>query len=125
MPGGDRTGPLGAGPMTGRGAGYCAGYGVPGYANPTFGRGLGRGFGRGFGRGRRFGCWGGMGWYGAPRWGGWAFAYPVPYAPPVPSPVPDPEIEKRVLKNRTELLQSELEFLRKRLEELEKTSETE
>lgn len=125
MPGGDGTGPLGAGPMTGRGAGYCAGYGVPGYANPTFGRGLGRGFGRGFGRGRRFGCWGGMGWYGAPPREGWAFAYPVPYAPSVPPPVPDPEIEKRVLKNRTELLQSELEFLRKRLEELEKTSETE
>ena len=27
MPGGDRTGPLGQGPMTGRGAGYCGGFG--------------------------------------------------------------------------------------------------
>lgn len=26
MPGGDRTGPLGMGPMTGRGLGYCAGF---------------------------------------------------------------------------------------------------
>lgn len=26
MPGGDRTGPMGMGPMTGRGAGYCAGF---------------------------------------------------------------------------------------------------
>ena len=26
MPGGDRTGPMGMGQMTGRGAGYCAGY---------------------------------------------------------------------------------------------------
>jgi len=43
MPGGDRTGPLGAGPMTGRAAGYCAVYPVPGYANPP--RGYGRGFG--------------------------------------------------------------------------------
>ena len=33
MPAGDGTGPLGFGPMTGRGAGYCAGYPVPGYAN--------------------------------------------------------------------------------------------
>ena len=32
MPGGDRTGPMGQGPMTGRGAGYCAGFGMPGYA---------------------------------------------------------------------------------------------
>lgn len=48
MPRGDRTGPAGAGPMTGRGMGYCAGYNVPGYANPCFGRSLGRGFGRRF-----------------------------------------------------------------------------
>ena len=37
MPGGDRTGPMGIGPMTGRGAGYCTG---------LFGRG--RGGGRGW-----------------------------------------------------------------------------
>ncbi len=34
MPRGDRTGPLGLGPMTGRGAGYCAGFNMAGYANP-------------------------------------------------------------------------------------------
>lgn len=34
MPRGDGTGPQGLGPMTGRGAGFCSGYGVPGYANP-------------------------------------------------------------------------------------------
>jgi hypothetical protein len=34
MPRGDRTGPAGMGPMTGRAAGYCAGYGTPGYMNP-------------------------------------------------------------------------------------------
>jgi len=49
MPWGDRTGPRGAGPMTGRAMGYCAGYPAPGYANPGFGFGRGRGFGRGFG----------------------------------------------------------------------------
>ena len=40
MPGGDATGPLGLGPMTGRAAGYCAGYPVPGYMNPVLGRGF-------------------------------------------------------------------------------------
>lgn len=46
MPGGDRTGPMGLGPMTGRAAGICAGYQNPGFANPIpgFGRGRGRGF---------------------------------------------------------------------------------
>lgn len=34
MPRRDRTGPAGMGPMTGRAAGYCAGYGTPGYMNP-------------------------------------------------------------------------------------------
>lgn len=38
MPRGDGTGPAGMGPMTGRAAGYCAGYGVPGYVNPIPGR---------------------------------------------------------------------------------------
>jgi hypothetical protein len=40
MPGGDGTGPGGMGPMTGRAAGYCAGYSVPGYANSAWGNGL-------------------------------------------------------------------------------------
>ncbi len=40
MPGGDGTGPAGMGPMTGRAAGYCAGYVVPGYMNPRVGRGF-------------------------------------------------------------------------------------
>jgi hypothetical protein len=35
MPFGDGTGPAGAGPMTGRAAGFCAGYPVPGYMNPA------------------------------------------------------------------------------------------
>ena len=54
MPRGDKTGPNGAGPMTGRATGYCAGYAVPGYMNPR--RGYGRGYGRGWGRGWRRGC---------------------------------------------------------------------
>ncbi|MEO0085646.1 MAG: DUF5320 domain-containing protein [candidate division WOR-3 bacterium] len=51
MPRGDRTGPAGFGPMTGRGLGYCAGFPNPGYmaGGGWFGRGRGRGFGRGRG----------------------------------------------------------------------------
>jgi len=47
MPRGNGTGPAGAGPKTGRGLGFCSGYGKPGYANSGSGRGLGLGFGRG------------------------------------------------------------------------------
>ena len=57
MPGFDRTGPQGAGPMTGGARGYCnpatrataAGVNTPRGAG--YGRGYGRGFGRGYGRG--------------------------------------------------------------------------
>ncbi len=51
MPRGDRTGPMGQGPVTGRGLGYCSGYESPGFAK-------GFGMGRGFGRGRGFGHYG-------------------------------------------------------------------
>lgn len=46
MPRGDGTGPQGFGPMTGRAAGFCAGYSAPGFANFGAGRGF---FGRGGG----------------------------------------------------------------------------
>ncbi|MHB1483790.1 MAG: DUF5320 domain-containing protein [Saccharofermentanales bacterium] len=49
MPRGDGTGPMGMGPATGRGAGFCTGYAAPGYAG--FGRRCGAsGYGRGFNR---------------------------------------------------------------------------
>ena len=38
MPFGNGTGPAGMGPMTGRAAGFCAGYPMPGYMNPVVGR---------------------------------------------------------------------------------------
>jgi len=50
MPRGDRTGPQGEGPMTGKQLGYGAGYNSPGYTKGS-GRGAGLGF---FGRGRGF-----------------------------------------------------------------------
>ena len=37
MPRGDRTGPEGFGPMTGRAAGYCGGYDEPGFMDQAAG----------------------------------------------------------------------------------------
>lgn len=55
MPGYDKTGPIGSGPMTGRKSGRCTGNIVDDAARP-FGRGgrgrMGRGNSNGFGRGR-------------------------------------------------------------------------
>lgn len=123
MPRGDGTGPMGMGPMTGRGAGYCVGFVAPGYTDPAVGGGFGMGFGRGrgigmgFGRGRGFGG-GGRGrrnrfWAaGAP--GRMQFAgYPAPYGEP------DPETEKQAMKNHADALQSELDLIKKRLAEVE------
>ena len=60
MPRGDRTGPAGMGPMTGRAAGYCAGYSTPGFMNPYGGR-VSR---------------------GAPSWGAGGYAGRYPYSAP-------------------------------------------
>lgn len=74
MPGGDRTGPRGQGPTTGRAAGFCNGNDTPGYDNPQRVRGFGRGGGMGFGgggRGRRnrFNATGLTGWQRAQQEG--------------------------------------------------------
>ena len=50
MPRGDGTGPSGIGPMTGRSAGFCAGFHTPGFMRLMPGRGTGFGPGRGYGR---------------------------------------------------------------------------
>lgn len=102
MPGGDGTGPAGMGPMTGRGAGYCAGYSAPGFANPAFGRGLGFGF-----RGGRGGRW------IAPYAG-----YGVPYTRPYGA-VPTRQQEMDALKGQAEYLEDTLEGIKKRIAELE------
>ena len=51
MPRGDKTGPQGAGPMTGRRLGLCVGNDRPGFdtGSRSFGHGYGQGFGRGNG----------------------------------------------------------------------------
>jgi hypothetical protein len=120
MPRGDKTGPQGMGPMTGRAAGYCAGNEAPGYANPGFGRGygVGRGFGGGGGRGRR-------NMYYATGLPGWARygAYASPSAFPGPYGEPDPDLQKQALKNQADALQAELDLVKKRLTDLETGTE--
>ncbi len=119
MPRGDRTGPAGMGPMTGRRAGSCAGFAMPGYENPLPGRGMGMGFGRGRGALRRGFSGGGRGWrnrFYATNQPGW-MRYGS-YAAPAGDL--DPQEEKQTLKNQADAMQNELDSIRKRLEEMEK-----
>jgi len=110
--------------MTGRAAGYCAGYPVPGYANPVGGRGYGFGFGRGGGWGRGGGGWGRRNRFYATGLTGWQrseYEAAVPYAPPyagVPN-TPTKEQQTDMLKGQAEYLEEQLAGIRKRLTELE------
>ncbi len=119
MPRGDGTGPAGMGPMTGRAAGYCAGYPGPGFMNPIGGRGF---QGRGGGRGWRhwYHATGLPGWaragYGYPAWGG--FMGPnAPYAEP-PAVTFTAEQELEGLKQQADYFQNALEEINKRIDQL-------
>lgn len=106
------------GAMTGRAAGFCGGAGMPGYANvgPGRGFGMGYGWGRGFGGGRgarhTFRATGLPGWM---RLG----TYSVPSGRPAWYQNPDPEMERAGLRNQADILQSQLDSIRKRLSEIE------
>ena len=111
MPRGDRTGPEGIGPMTGRAMGYCAGSDSPGFVSgtPAF---AGRGYGRGFGRGRGYGRGRGSG-FGAGR-GAYFAAAPT-------APVSEEEVTKTQLtelKNLANSLENDLEIVKKKIEDL-------
>jgi len=110
MPRGDRSGPSGQGPGTGRAFGYCYGFDSPGYTKgPGRGMGMGYGFGRGMGRGHGFG----RGWgYSAPYQG---------LAPGSPGMSPmSKEDEIKLLKSEAESLKRSQKDIEKRLSELEK-----
>ncbi|NLM38270.1 MAG: DUF5320 domain-containing protein [Firmicutes bacterium] len=102
MPRGDGSGPRGMGPMAGRGAGFCAGFAAPGYANPV---NYGCGFGRGHGFRRRF-C--ATGW---PR--GAHFGAHIGNGAFFPSDVD----EKEFLTRQAKMLEEKLTEVKKRLEE--------
>lgn len=107
--------------MTGRAAGYCAGYPVPGFMNPIPGRGLGFGGGRGFGRGLGLGFRGGRGWAG---YAATPYGYGVPYGYGAPAGVPygvapPPQQELDALQGQSEYFEDALDGIRKRIAELE------
>lgn len=110
MPGGDRTGPMGQGPVTGRGSGYCRGFNSPGVTR-GFGWGIGRdnrfSFGRGFRRGFHPGRWFNAPYPGSGFGRQWGAA-------------PDREDEIRFLRSEAEALKRSQKDIEKRLEELEK-----
>ena len=113
MPGFDRTGPQGAGPMTGGRRGYCN-PATAGSAPAYFG-GYGYGRGLGLGRGPRggYGPVRGMG-RGYGREYGW---YPVP-SDPVYSAGAVGEIE--ILKEQAEEMKRSLAAISNRISEMEK-----
>lgn len=118
MPRGDRTGPLGLGPRTGRGMGYCAGFGVPGYLNP----GPGMGFGFGLGLRRGLGRWFG----GRCRWflGPWFASWWAGRSPVGPVGVPlDEAQEKAILENEVRALKAHLKRLEAQLEKYDQEEE--
>ncbi len=92
---------MGAGPMTGRAAGYCTGSAAPGFAGGGWGRGFG--YGRGFGRGGGFGRGFGRGW-------GW---------PAVGAAAPGADQELAVLQQQAKQLQADMDLIQNRIQELE------
>jgi len=110
MPAGDRTGPEGMGPRSGRGAGYCAGYGMPGYENLAFARGYHRGRMAG---GRRFRRW--QRYPMRMGWGGPGF-FPGAYPPSAPM---TEEQEQEALKAEESWLQEQLDAVRNRMKKEE------
>lgn len=94
---------MGMGPMTGRGAGYCAGYNMPGTMNRWSWRRWGFA-GRGGGPGRGFG------------WRYWAQAPPF-FGRETGVPM-SPDQEADYLHSEAEALSRQLEGIQKRISEL-------
>jgi len=98
--------------MTGRAAGLCAGFSVPGYLNPAgggFGRGYGGGGRGGFGRGFR-------NMFFATGLPGWARSGVAGTAGAAD--------EKQVLTSQADALRAQLDGIQKRLEQLDSGAST-
>ena len=116
MPGGDRTGPMGAGVGTGRRAGFCYGNNQPGFVT---GGGWG---GRGGGRGRR--NFAGMpGNFGGGRGRGFGFRYRSEDIPQTPMMVDSWQQELIRLAEETRQCTEALNKISKRLDELQAEKE--
>ena len=101
MPGGDRTGPAGAGPMTGRRLGFCVGNEEPG---ASYGRAYG--YGRGPGLGFRHGLRGRF--HRGYAWG----------SIPAPAYEQDSPNERKYLEREIEDLKEHLSILENRLSKM-------
>lgn len=104
MPRNDGTGPIGMGPMTGRGSGYCIGYVRPGdtnYFRVRFSGGMsgGRGFRRMFNL------------TGVPGWQRNGYAMPIPDGQDYD--------EKAVLEKEQEFLEAQLRQIKESLNSLD------
>jgi len=105
MPGFDGTGPMGMGPMTGGGRGYCA---VPmrDWRGPYGGRGFGRG--RGWRRG----------WFGYGPARGYPYGATSYYGDPN-APEFTPQQEAEMLRKEAKAMQGEIDSINQRISELE------
>ena len=112
MPRGDRRGPNGMGPMTGRGAGFCNGFNAPGNMNfgsaGKFGPGRRAGSRGGFGPGHGAGRGLAPGFYGAAYGGRFDRAGGADLH----------ETEKGYIENELSLLKDQLSALEARLSEM-------
>jgi hypothetical protein len=105
LPRGNKMGPMGFGPRSGRGAGFCAGYPAPGYLNP------------GPRRGRAF--WHrGWGWCHHPVPG-----HSMPYYPGYCVSQPNPDDERAILEDQAKMLQAEIDALKTDLKEIERRAQ--
>ena len=119
MPRGDGTGPWGQGSMTGRGAGFCGGFQMPGYANPVPGRGFGGGGRGGGGRGRRNMYWA----TGMPGWARFgSFPGPGGVGPAYGTDMSKAE-EVEALRQQAEYFKASLQDIEKRLQAMESSDE--
>jgi hypothetical protein len=114
MPGRDKTGPMGQGPVTGRGAGLCTGF-----DSERFAKGAGYGAGRRFGMGRGLCFDRGGGGRGFRRFGGFGFSFRGIQGYPQASAMTR-EDEISFLKSQAEKLVQSQKEIEKRLNELEK-----
>ncbi|MCF8379672.1 MAG: DUF5320 domain-containing protein [Bacteroidales bacterium] len=108
MPGGNKTGPEGKGPMTGRRMGFCVSNEHPGsfYSDSSAGFGKIRGRGRGFGRGA------GMGFQ---HRNGMGYRYGNSYCN---DPSMENVSEKTLIENDIRILREQLSGLEERLGKL-------
>ncbi len=110
MPRGDRTGPNGMGPMSGRAAGFCAGNDEAGFTTAPGFFGRGRFGGRGFGRGAAWGRGGRGAGYGYGR--GFGPGYGAGWQAP---PAPAPEQEREAIGAEIEALERRIDYLKREL----------